>query len=132
MSNSNYMEELILDWISGSAMPAAPTTVYVALSTAAPGEDGSITEPATGDGYARQAVTFGASAQSADAATIANSAAVGFGPATSSWGSVTHFAVFDAATGGNMLRHAALTSSVTVASGDSATFGVGALIISQA
>lgn len=132
MSNSNYLEAAILDWIRGTSFPAAPATVYVGLSTADPTEDGSgLAEPSTGNGYARQAMAFDAVVQGADAATITNSASVSFGPATASWGTVTHFAIFDAVTGGNMLRHAALTASRAVASGDTATYAAGALTLSQ-
>lgn len=132
MSNSNYLEQQILSWINGTDMPTAPTALYIAISTAAPAEDGStIAEPAGPDGYARVLVTFGGPQQGTDAATISNDVAVAFGPATGDWGDMTHFAVFDAATDGNMLRHAALSAPVTINSGDSATFAVGALIISQ-
>lgn len=132
MSNSNYLENHILSWIAGTDMPTAPTTVYVGLSTANPGEDGSsMTEPAALDGYGRVAVTFAAVQQGADAATMSNDAAVAFGPASANWGDITHFAIFDAATAGNMLRHSALSAPVTINSGDSATFAVGALTIAQ-
>lgn len=132
MSNSNYLEQNILSWIAGTDMPAAPTTVYVALSTADPGEAGTgIAEPAGADGYARVAVTFGGIASGTDAATMSNDIDVAFGPATADWGDITHFAVFDAATAGNMLRHASLSAPVTINNGDSATFAVGALTIAQ-
>ena len=132
MSNSNYLEQHILSWISGTDMPTAPAAVYVALSTADPGETGStIAEPATGDGYARVAVTFAAIQQATDPSSMSNDAEVAFGPATADWGAITHFAVFDAATGGNMLRHAALSAPVTINDADSATFAVGALTIAQ-
>ncbi len=132
MSNSNYLEQQILSWIAGTDMPLAPTSVYVALSTADPGEVGtSISEPAGAHGYARVAVSFSAVAQGADEATISNDTEVAFGPATDDWGAITHFAIFDAATAGNMLRHSDLSAPVTLNNGDSATFAVGALTIAQ-
>ncbi len=132
MSNSNYLEQQILSWITGTDMPTAPTTLYVAISTAAPPEaGGTIAEPAGADGYARVAVTFGAIQQGTDAATMSNDVELAFGPATGDWGDISHFAVFDAATAGNMIRHSALSAPVTINSGDSATFSTGALIISQ-
>ncbi|MEL6705766.1 MAG: hypothetical protein AAFP15_15980 [Bacteroidota bacterium] len=132
MAKSNYLEEQLLAWVSGTDMPTAPAAVYVALSTADPTEDGSgIAEPGAPDGYARAAATFGAAAQGANAATISNTAAVGFGPTSASWGTLTHFAVFDAPTGGNMLYHAALTASETPGIGDSLSFAVGQLTLSE-
>lgn len=132
MPKSNYLEEAQLNWVRGTAMPAAPSAVYVALSTADPTEDGSaIAEPAGGDGYARQAATFGAPSQGANAATISNSAEVSFGAATGAWGTITHFAVFDAVSGGNMLYHGTLTASRVVGSGDTARFAAGQLVIGE-
>lgn len=132
MSNSDYLESQILSWIAGTDMPAAPTSVFVALATAAPSEGSStVAEPAVSDGYSRTQVTFGAVQVGGDTSSISNSADVEFGPATADWGAITHFAIFDAATGGTMLRHAPLSAPVSINNGDSATFAVGALTIAQ-
>lgn len=104
--------------------------IFVALSTADPGETGSgIAEVDTGDGYARQAVTFGAVSQAADQATRANSGTMQHGPATDDWGTITHFALFDAVTGGNFLGSAALNNSRTVLTGDTFDWAIGQLTI---
>jgi hypothetical protein len=47
-----------------------------------------------------------------------NASSLEWAAATGSWGTVTHAAVFDAATGGNMIAHGALTSARTINSGD--------------
>ncbi len=55
MSLSDTTEGYLIDWLLSLASPTAPATVYVALSTADPGEaGGSIAEP-SGNGYARVA-----------------------------------------------------------------------------
>jgi len=47
---------------------------------------------------------------------------------TANWGMVTHWGIFDAATAGNLLIHAALTTSKMINNGDAApSFGAGAL-----
>ncbi len=42
--------------------------------------------------------------------------------ATADWGTITHFGIFDASSGGNLLFHGALTESRTVNSGGQAKF----------
>ena len=113
MSFSNYLETEILDHVFAGAAYTAPTTKYLALFTAlADGEAGSVTE-VTGGGYARQTVAFTTSGN-----TTSNNAAVEFPTATANYGTVTHVAVFDASTSGNMMAYAALSSNKTIETGD--------------
>lgn len=73
----------------------------------------------------RLAATYGAISRNT---SIANSAEVDFGAAAGSE-TVSHFAIFDAASGGNMLGSNALASSQTVVAGNLVKFAVGALTI---
>ena len=50
--------------------------------------------------------------------TASNNAAIEFATATGSWGTITHIAVFDASTSGNMVCYAALSASKTIETGD--------------
>lgn len=105
MSFSNYAEGKVLDHVFGISAYTQPS-LYVALSTTDPTDAGTgITEP-SGDGYAR--VAHSGWSRSGD--TVSNSSEVTFPQATASWGTITHFAVFDALTGGNMVAHGALAS----------------------
>lgn len=80
-----------------------PAAVYVALLTTAPTDDtGTGLVEVSGGAYARQAATFG-SVNNADPSTTANTAAVTFPQSTASWGTVVAFALYDAATAGNLL-----------------------------
>jgi hypothetical protein len=112
MSFSNYLETEILDHVFGGNAYTAPTTHYLALFTAAPGEAGGGTE-CTGTSYARTAVTFTVSGNEAT-----NSAAVEFATAGNNWGTITHVGVFDALTSGNLMAYGTLTASKTVETGD--------------
>ena len=113
MSFSNFLETEILDHVFAGAAYTAPTTKYLALFTAlADGEAGSVTE-VTGGGYARQSVAFTTSGN-----TTSNNAAVEYPTATANYGTVTHVAVFDASTSGNMMAYAALSSNKTIETGD--------------
>jgi len=112
MSFTNFLETEILDHVFAGAAYTAPSTLYLGLFTAAPGEAGGGTE-LSGSGYVRKAITFTTSGD-----TTSNNAAVEFPTATGSWGTVTHVGVFDASTSGNLMVYATLTASKTVASGD--------------
>lgn len=109
-------------------MPKRP--LYVGLYTAAPSDSGGGTE-VSGGSYARVAVAPSdanwTGASSTDGATD-NANAITFPAPTANWGTVTHFGIFDRATGGNLLAWAALTVSKTVNNGDPAPqFAAGAL-----
>jgi hypothetical protein len=60
MSFSNYLENKLLDHAFRNTSYTPPSAVYVALSTADPGEDGSTIAEPSGNNYARVAATFGA------------------------------------------------------------------------
>lgn len=112
MSFTNDLETRVLQWALTNGSPTRPTAWYVGLFTAAPGEAGGGTE-ISGSGYVRQAVTFTVSGNLAT-----NNAAIEWPTATGTWGTITHVAVFDALTTGNMLVYATLTASKSISTGD--------------
>jgi hypothetical protein len=116
-SFSDYTENLVLNWLLTTNSATRPTAWYVGLFTAAPSDTGGGTE-VTGNAYARVATgTISVSGTSPTTAT--NSAAIEFAAASGgNWGTVTHAAIFDASTSGNMLAWAALTTSRTINDGD--------------
>ena len=124
---SNYLENEILDHILGTGAYTMPSAVYVGLSTGSFGDDNSGTE-LTGNNYSRVAATFSAAASG----TTSNSAAIEFNAATGSWGLVSHFGIFDAASAGNLLIHGAFTTAKTIASGDILKIPTGDLDITAA
>jgi hypothetical protein len=127
-SFSDYWENEILDHIFGKGS-YTPPTIYVGLSTADPLDSGSGLAEPSGNGYARVA-TSGASWTTASGGSLSNAGDVSFPQATGSWGTITHFALFDAASAGNMLAHGALSQSKTITSGDTAKFATGDLDVS--
>ncbi len=124
---SDYLEDKLLNHTFRNTAYTQAATVYAALFTAAPSDTGGGTE-VSGGSYARTAITFGAPSPSG---AIANSGAVTFPTATGSWGTVTHFGIFDASSAGNLLAWGALTASKTVGSGDTAEFATGELDVSS-
>ena len=124
---SDYLENEILDHILGTGAYTMPSAVYVGLATATFADDNSGTE-LTGNGYTRVAATFNAAASG----TADNDAAIEFSAATSSWGTVSHFGLFDASSGGNLLIHGAFTTAKTIASGDVLKIAAGDLDVTAA
>lgn len=124
---SDYLENEILDHILGTGAYTMPTTVYVGLSTGSFGDDNSGTE-LSGSNYSRVSASFSAAASG----TTSNDAAIEFAAATGSWGSVSHFGVFDAASSGNLLIHGAFASAKTIETGDVLKISTGDLDITAA
>lgn len=121
-SFSDYAENAVLDNIVGKTQFTKPTA-YVALFTATPSDSGGGTE-VSGGSYARKSTAAG-DWNAAAAGSSSNANAITFVTATASWGTVTHFGVFDAATTGNLLWWGTITTSKTIGNGDTASFAGG-------
>lgn len=129
MSFSDFLENELLDHVWSAATYSAPANIHVALSTTTPNDDGTnFTEPASN--YARVQVTNNATewpAASGGAKSNAND--ITFVAASGSWGTITHFGMYDAATMGNLLAWGALNTSKAIDSGDTAKFAATDLAI---
>lgn len=129
MPFSTYLKNKLIDHLTSTAAFTQPT-LYVALSTANPGATGSGMAEPSGGGYSRKAT---GAFDSAASGASANTAEIAFDASTGAWAEgdpLTHFAVFDAATDGNLLFYGALDSSRTVdAEGITLRFAAGELDI---
>lgn len=124
---SNYLENKILDHVLTATAYTQPSTRYLALFTASTGlETNSPSAEISGGSYARQAVTFAA----ASSGSSATNATVTFPAASANWGTITHVAIMDAASSGNVLFWGAVTTSKTIESGDTFQVTSGNLTIS--
>ena len=126
-SLTNYAEGKILDHIVGKTSFTMPS-VWVALFTAAPSDTGGGTE-CTGGSYARKSTAGTDWNATGTDGTTENAAVITFITPTGSWGTATHFALFDAATVGNMLAWADLTTPQAIGTGNTVTFAIGALVL---
>lgn len=122
---SDYLELKFLDHFTGTASTTAPSAVYLGLSTGSLADDASGTE-LSGNNYTRKAITFA----SASGGSIASNSAVEFNSATGSWGTVSHWGIWDASSSGNLLFHGAFTASKAIATGDILKVASGSLTIS--
>jgi hypothetical protein len=145
---TDFLENKLIDWLfraqaigitgASAAAGTGPTSLYVGLFTAAPSDTGGGTE-VTGGSYARVAVTSSLAnwagtqaaastvASSGTSGTTSNNGSIAFATPSATWGTVTHFGIFDASTAGNLLIYGALTTSKTINSGDTVSFAAAAL-----
>lgn len=124
---STYAQQKVLEHAVGKTSWTMPANVWVALYTATPSDAGGGTE-ATGGSYARKQ-TVGSDWGTASGTTISNAAAITFVTPTGSWGTISHFGIFDAVTTGNLIGWAAVTTPQAVGTGNTVSFAIGALTI---
>lgn len=133
---SQYLQNARLNWIRGTAYPAAPATVYLALFTVAPVPAGTGGTEVSGGAYARQSITcntsnFSAPATSGNAQQTKNANQVNFPTATANWGTVVGIGIYDAASAGNLLWYGDLTSSQTVNNGFQFVIAINNLVVQE-
>lgn len=138
MAKANWLRDAVLNHLLRTASLSKPTNVYLALFTADPTSAGSLTNelPIGVGGYARAAVTVGdaqwsAPATSGDYRATMNNNVISMGTASANLGTVTHVALMDAATAGNMLWYDALDTARTINNGDPIQVAAGALIVRE-
>ena len=125
---SDYLENKLLDHALATASFTIPTDVYVGLHTGSPLDDNSGANEISGNGYTRKVAAFAAAASGSSS----TNATITFDAATGNWGTITHVAVMDAATNGQVLFYGAVTTSKTIESGDTFQVSSGNLTISLA
>ncbi|SHJ58009.1 hypothetical protein SAMN02745194_02891 [Roseomonas rosea] len=120
---TDYARNMLARAICARA-PGLPTTVYAALGTGGSAAAGLTGEP-VGQGYARQRVTFtGSGAQrNAEAIRFVFSAASG---------TMSHVALYDAASGGNPLLVSPLDAPVAMTGAGTVTVAAGSLVVNPA
>jgi hypothetical protein len=140
---SDFLENKLVDQLFRGQTAPTTTTLYVALLTGAPSDTGGGTE-VSGGSYARVAVTSSlanwagtqaagsTAASSGNGGQTSNNAAITFPTPAATWGTVTHFGIYDAASGGNLLFYGALTIAKTINQSDTVTFPAGSLAITFA
>ncbi len=135
MPLTNQRKADILNALYGGAALTVGANVHIALSTTTPTSAGAnFTEP-SGSAYGR--VSVANNPTNFPAATVANPSVksngveITFPAATGNWGTLTHFGIFTAASGGVLLDWGPLPTPKTIGSGDTARFAVGALVMRQ-
>jgi len=149
---SSYLEKSLLDHVLrySTAPYTGPSTLYVALfnntstTTLSDLQNNALGDEvsATGTAYARQIVTFNASATTGSGVPGAVTSSttggahgtVTFPTATATWGSITHVAIMDSGTygSGNVLFFGAVTTAKQIDTGDTFQITAGNLTVALA
>lgn len=135
---SNYTEANIINaLLRGTAFPL-PANTYLSLHTANPGEAGG-NEVSTSDwpAYVRKDAEVGGAIGTgwgAPSDGVSTNAKQVIYPSHNGAAAITitHWAIYDASTGGNMLVYAPLTTPRTLQPGDVFVFDIGSLTVQAA
>ena len=121
----NTIENQLLDALVGTTAYSVTTPIKLALVTAN-GDDATAGTQVTGGSYARQTIAFSAASSGA----IANSAAISFAgmPAAT----VVGIEIYDNAGTPKRLAYGPLTTSRSVAAGDTVQFAISSISLSLA
>ena len=126
MSFTDYLEQKVLEHVFRNTAYTQPATIYLGLLSAAPTDSTAGTELASLYGYARQACAFDAFSAGK---SVANTSAETFTASGGAWNTITHFGVYDASTGGNLLAYGEILPSVLLSDGETFTVEAGKLVI---
>ncbi len=119
---TNYLEGELVKHLFRTGSFTKPSVLALGLFTSAPGETGGGTE-VSGGSYARVQVNpldANWTAPAGGNGQTANANLLTFPTPTADWGVVTHFGLFDATSGGNLLIYGALNNPKTINNGDPA------------
>lgn len=132
MGKATTWQNAILDSLLGNQALTLPgATLYLALYTVAPTEDGGGTE-VTGGSYARLSVTNDLTTWPAAAGgTKANGIALTFATPTAPWGDVLAWGLHDHATNDSLVLWGLLDDTVTIDTSDDVAFAPGDLTFDE-
>ena len=133
-NTSTYLQAGRLNQALRGMVFVPPTNIYLALFNADPTDAGSLANELTDAGYARVAMGtatgWGApTAAAAGGQQSSNLNQLTFGAVQTTPVTVTHWAVFDAPTAGNMLYHGPLAQAKAMQIGDVLQFQPGSLVV---
>ena len=121
---SSWFEDKICNFVRGTAVTPAPTTLVIALHTTSPLDDGSGGgEVGAGVGYTRRAIVLGAPVTVVGVgSTITNTGNIIFGPAAvTPWGSITHWSIHGVGADTNFYFYGSFLAAKAIGVGDSYT-----------
>ena len=112
MTSTYFLNCIMGNVFQTKLSPGLPSKLYLGLSSSAPDVDGSgATEPLASAGYSRVELN------SLDVPTngvITNKSEISFPESSASWGTVTHFVLYDAPVNGNLLMFNVLSQARSV------------------
>ena len=103
-------------------------TVYIGLFLTDP-TAGATGQEASGGGYARKVITFGAPSLASGKQQVSNTAVISWPAFTADIGTIGYWAIFDAVSGGNQKWQGAFSQSKLVQTDDAVQLEIGAITI---
>lgn len=133
-SASDYLENAVVNaTLRGASFPT-PSALYIALFTADPTDANITANEVVGGWYARQDLAVGGAINSAFTSpsngVTSNAKVITYPAVTDAQVTITHYGIYDSATGGNLLIHGPMTTAKTLLVDDVLSFAIGALQIS--
>lgn len=112
---TNYLRNKIQDYIFRGVAFTPPATYYLAISKTEPQVNGTgVTEPSGGN-YQRVAITKNTTSFKASAnGLVSNLNRLQFNESSSDWGVFPYYAIYDSASGGNLLWGGSLNRPRTI------------------
>ena len=108
MNTTHFLNRVAGNLFRTETSPAIPTEYYIGLSTTEPTMSGAnVREPPVSAGYGRVLLE---NLSAPTNGVVPNTANINFEESTSSWGTVTHFVIYDAEIDGNLLMYGALST----------------------
>lgn len=133
MAASTYLGDAILDWLKGSAAPAAPSSLYVSIHSSDPGgagSNGDVTTAVLGGRVELQQADLGApTASPLGGRQISSTTTLTLTSSALSSATLTHYGIWSAQASGDFLVSGQLVAPVEVVSGDILRIAAGQLII---
>jgi len=127
-SDSDYLEDVLLDHVLGADAYTPDTPLFIALYSVAPSDAGGGTEFSAGN-YARLSVTNNlTNFPAASGGAKSNGTSFDFPVATgTNWGNCVAVGIHDAVSAGNLLKWATVDTAKDIDIGDTAKFPIGSL-----
>lgn len=129
MTATYFLNCIMGNVFNSKTEPTLPTEYYLGLSTSAPELNGENVSEPEGKGYQRVKLE---SLSEPENGVIKNNADIQFEESTDSWGTITHFVIYDQQTSGNLLMYAELLQERNVETATIVTVKTGNLKITLA
>ena len=126
MAMSAYLEGELLDRIFLQEPFTIPSTFDLALFSTVQDDTGTNGVELSGSGYARKSISLNTTNWTVTDGAVTNAVAITTANATATWAEIDGWGLYS---GSNLWFHGALTTPVTVTSGNAFSFGVGDLDI---
>ena len=108
MNTTHFLNRVAGNLFRTQTSPAIPTQYYIGLSTTEPTMSGTnVNEPSANAGYGRVLLE---NLSTPTNGVVTNTANINFEESTASWGTITHFVIYDAEINGNLLMYGALST----------------------